>query len=64
MTESEIRAAMKKRFEAMSMGEWCRLTGCRSSHVSEFMRSRRGPPHDLLAALNLEIRYVKKRRPA
>ena len=61
LSDSALRAAMAKRFEAMSMREWCRLTGCACSHVSEFVRGLRGPPGDLLAALNLETRYVKKR---
>lgn len=63
MTEDDLRAAMKKRFEAMSIREWCRLTGCNATHVSEFVRGLRGPPNDLLGALNLEVRYVKLRRP-
>lgn len=53
---------MKKRFEAMSLREWCRLTGCRPSHMSEFVAGKRGPPADLLKALNLEVRYVKRYR--
>lgn len=59
MTEDQLRAAMKKRFEAMSMREWCALTGCNASHMSDFMNERRGPPSDLLKALNLRVDYVK-----
>ncbi len=62
MTEEELRVAMRKRFEAMTMNEWCRLTGCAKSHVSEFMNSKRPPPGDMLAALNLGVRYVRNRR--
>lgn len=62
MNEEELRAAMKRRFEAMSIREWCRLTGCNVSHVSEFVSGKRGPPNDLLKALNLSVRYVRNRR--
>lgn len=62
MNEDDLRAAMRRRFTAMSLREWCRLTSCNASHVSDFMRGRRGPPSDLLTALNLEIRYTRKRR--
>ena len=62
MTEADLRAAMKRRFEAMSMTEWCRLTGCQKSHVSEFMNGIKGPPNDMLNALNLEVRYIRKRK--
>lgn len=62
LSEAELRAAMAKRFEAMSLREWCGLTGCASSHVSEFMNGKRGAPGDMLKALNLEVRYVKARK--
>lgn len=64
MSESDLRAAMLRRFECMSLREWCRLTGCNASHVSEFVRGLKGPPNDMLEALNLERRYVRKRRTA
>lgn len=56
-----LREAMRERFKAMSMREWCKLTGCKASHVSDFLNAKRGPPSDLLQALNMEVRYVKKR---
>jgi hypothetical protein len=63
LTADQLRADMKRRFEAMSMNEWCRLTGCNSSHVSQFLSGKRvGPPHDMLAALNLSVRYVHNRK--
>lgn len=62
MTEADLRAAMQRRFEAMSMTEWCRLTGCATSHVSEFMNGKKGPPSDMLNALNLEVRYIRRKR--
>lgn len=63
MTEDDLRAAMKKRFEAMSLREWCRLTGCNATHVGEFVNGRRGPPNDMLRTLNLRVDYVKVRQP-
>lgn len=63
MTEADLRAAMKMRFETMTMTEWCRLTGCTQSHVSEFMRGLRSPPNDMLKALNLRVDYVRARKP-
>jgi hypothetical protein len=62
MNEDALRDAMRRRFTAMSMREWCRLMYCNTTHVSEFMRGLRGPPNDLLRALNLEPRYVRKRK--
>ena len=62
MTEADLRAAMARRFDAMSMNEWCRLTGCAKSHVSEFMNGKKGPPGDMLNALNLEVRYIRRKR--
>lgn len=61
MDEDALRAAMARRFEAMSMTEWCRLTGCQKSHVSEFMNRKKGPPSDMLNALNLEVRFVRRK---
>jgi hypothetical protein len=63
MTEDELRAAMKLRFEAMSMSEWCRLTGCHKSHVSDFINGKKGPPADMLCALNLRIAYLRNKGP-
>lgn len=62
MTEDELRALMKRKFEAITMNEWCRLTGCTKSHVSEFVRGLRAPPHDMLRALNLRVAYVRSRK--
>jgi hypothetical protein len=62
MSEDDLRAAMKKRFEALAMREWCRLTDCNVSHVSEFVRGLRAPPNDLLRALNLRVDYVRNRK--
>lgn len=63
MSEDDLRSAMKKRFQAMSLREWSRLTGCNATHVGEFMSGRRGPPNDMLRALNMRVDYVKVRRP-
>jgi len=63
MTADQLSDAMRERFKAMSMREWCKLTGCKASHVSEFLSRRRGPPADMLDALNMRVDYVKNRRP-
>lgn len=62
MTEADLRVAMRKRFEAMSMNEWCRLTGVHKGHVSEFMNGKRAPQSDMLRALNMRVDYVKNKR--
>lgn len=62
LSVDELRAAMTRRFEAMSLNEWCRLTGCNKGHVSDFVNGKLGPPSDMLGALNLEVRYVRKRK--
>lgn len=59
MTEDELRQSMERRFQTMSLREWCRLTDCHAGHVNEFIKAKRGPPSDLLKALNLQIRYVR-----
>lgn len=64
MNEQQLREAMRRRFEAMTQSEWCRLTGCKNSHVSEFLNGKRGPPRDMLNALNMEVQYVKRRAAA
>ena len=62
MSEDELRALMKRKFEAMPLREWCRLTNCAPSHVSEFVRGMRAPPHDMLRALNLRVAYIRNRK--
>lgn len=62
MREADLRELMKRKFTAMTMREWCRLTGCNVSHISDFMTGKRGPPGDLLKALNLEIQYIRMRK--
>lgn len=61
LAADQLREQMARRLEAMSLREWCRLTGCAASHVSEFVNGKRNPPSDMLDALNLEVRYVKRR---
>lgn len=61
LSADQLRAAMRRRFEAMSIREWSKLTGCTASHISEFLSGKRGPPSEMLDALNLQIRYVKRR---
>ena len=37
LSEDELRSAMRKLFEGMTMGEGGRFTGCNKDNVSEFM---------------------------
>lgn len=62
MSEDDLRALMRKKFTAMSQREWCRLTGCTNTHVSEFLHGKRGPPRDMLRALNMRVDYVRNRK--
>jgi hypothetical protein len=61
VNEDELRKLMRQKFTAMSQREWCRLTGCLHTHVSAFMRGKKGPPKDMLRALNLRVAYVRNR---
>lgn len=61
MTEDDLRADMRKRFTAISSREWCGVKGVKHSHVSEFLAGKRGPPSDLLRALNMRVNYVRNK---
>jgi len=66
MTEDQLRDQMRARFTAISAREWCSVKGVSHSHVSDFLAGKRGPPTDLLTALNMRVDYVRdyKRREA
>ena len=40
---------------------WCRAHGVASTHASDFLNGKRHPANDLLGALGLEWRVVRKR---
>lgn len=41
---------------------WCEAHGVAAAHVSEFLNGKRGPMSDLLEALGLEWRVMRKAR--
>lgn len=59
MTEDQLRNDMRQRFTAISAREWCGVKGVAHTHVSEFLAGKRGPPSDLLRALNMRVDYVR-----
>jgi hypothetical protein len=69
MTEQQVRELVRQRAARFAINrgstgltEWCRRKGIAKSHASEFMRGLRAPTNDLLSALGLEYRIVRKRR--
>ena len=56
-----VRLRMKqhaKRRGSTGFTAWCRSNGIAKSHASEFMRAKRPPCSDLLAALGLCVAYI------
>jgi hypothetical protein len=69
MTEDDVRSLLRKKltkfvFRKGSTGlrAWCRQHGVASEHVSEFLSGVRNPASDMLDALGLEYRIVRKRK--
>ena len=60
MTPDEVREMVWKKAKP-SWREWCRVHRVSISHLSEFMNEKRGPTTDILSALQLEWRIVRKR---
>jgi hypothetical protein len=69
LTEDQVRELLLKRakkhigFRGSGLNGWCLEHGVNKGHASQFMNGRRGPGIDLLEALNLEYRIVRKRKP-
>lgn len=69
MSEDDVRALLLKRAAkaktarhgSTGLRAWCRENGVAVSHASEFLGGRRAPGHDLLRALNLEYRIVRRK---
>lgn len=69
MNEGEVRDLVRKRAARHAEREgstgvtaWAKAKGVRKSHLSEFMTGKRAPTTDLLDALGLEWRIMRKRR--
>lgn len=61
MTEDQVRALVDRKARP-NRNQWCEATGVRKSHLSEFMAGKRRPTTDVLNALGLEYRIVRKRK--
>lgn len=69
MTEDQVRALLLKRARPFAVNHgstgvraWREHHGVANPHASEFMRGKRSPASDLLAALRLEYRIVRQSR--
>lgn len=68
MTEQAVRdlVLVRARRLARNRGSsgftaWCLKHGVNKGHASDFMNGKKGPGSDLLKALNLEYRIVRRR---
>lgn len=60
MSEDDVRDLLTRRARS-GLRPWCRANAVSESHANEFLNGRRGPASDLLNALGLEYRIVRKR---
>jgi hypothetical protein len=61
MTEEQVRDLARRKAKP-TLRAWCRKHGVSVSHLSEFLNGKRHrPTKDMLDALNLEWRIVRKR---
>ena len=70
MTEDEVRKLLLRRAKpyrkyrgTTGVSAWCDAHGVAKTHVSDFMNGRRRPMADLLDALGLEWRIMRKSAP-
>lgn len=71
MTEDQVRALLLRRAKPFAVNKgttgvrnWCEAHGVINTHVSDFLLGKRRAPNDLIEALGLEYRIVRKRRPS
>ena len=70
MTLDQVRNLLRKRIapyrgkRGIGLRPWCAAQGVNVSHASEFLDGRRLPTTDLLNALDLEWRVMRKPRRA
>lgn len=69
MTENQVRELLLRRIEkfrnrrgSIGLRPWCKANAVAISHASEFLNGKRLPTTDLLDALGLEWRIVRKHR--
>jgi len=48
--------------KGFGLRKWCEAKGVAQTHASDFMSGKRNPGSDLLEALGLEWRVMRKRR--
>jgi hypothetical protein len=69
MTLEQVRKLLLRRCKPFISGygnsqtgirPWCEAHGVASTHASEFLNGKRGPAPDLLDALGLEWRVMRK----
>jgi len=68
MSEDEVRELVRKRsarhvkrLRSTGVTAWGKAHGISKGHLSEFMTGKRAPTTDILNALNLEWRIVRRR---
>lgn len=68
MTEDQVRFLLQRRARSFAINRgssgirgWCEAKGVAYPHVSEFMNGKRSAATDLLNALNLEYRIMRRR---
>lgn len=68
MTNEDVRKLLLRRAKpyrkyrgTTGVKPWCEAHGVHASHVSDFMTGNRNPAPDLLEALGLEWRIMRKR---
>lgn len=68
MTDDQVRDLIRKRAArhakrkgSTGITAWARAKGVTKSHLSEFLAGKRSPTTDVLDALGLEYRIVRKR---
>lgn len=57
----ECRPYVAKDGRGFGLKPWCRANGVASTHASDFLSGKRNPASDLLEALGLEWRVMRKR---
>lgn len=60
---AEARKCEDKPWRSTGVAKWCKLHNVNRGHVSEFMNGKRAPTSDLLNALGLEWRIMRREAP-
>lgn len=61
MTEETVRKLLAARIaKAGGLRKWCKISGANNGHTCDFLNGKRHPATDVLDALGLEYRIVRK----